>query len=356
MDWLRKTITRRGAIGLLVGSTLIPAATRYARAEEVNAAEPLRWPRPLFVDSTIIDINSKPGLQRIVLKMDKDYWVRIGPNTKGRIETTEIKLIGGRNIVIVGGHIVREGNTETNDPRTGERRTRAGVTLNILGHRGTAYVEGLLIDNAKQFGADGFNLGGADTGGLRESGDFVLQNIHIRGVNGTATAENKKPINHADGMQLWGPIRTLKINNMTICSNYQGLNVQPQSRIGMAELRRLNLRYPNPSNRSGQANGYALWLGSGRPFGEPANYILEDVFVEPRIAWNAPWLKTSIAPDASMPNGAKAVEGREDRAYWDRLGREDQRIAGYVTRGIPPKGDFCPASRIINDRGEVIYR
>ncbi|PZR88611.1 MAG: hypothetical protein DLM68_07165 [Hyphomicrobiales bacterium] len=321
-------------------------------------ADALTESPPSLVDAATIDIHSGPGVQRFVLAPDKDYVFRIGPESNGFVVTTEIKIIGGRNISIVGGHIKRADNTPTNDAAdTGERRTRADSSLNILGQSGVVYVEGLLIDNNGQFGVDGLDLGGGDVGGQLKSGDFILKNIHIRGVHGTSNAQNGKPVQHADGLQTWGPVRSLKIDGMTIYSSCQGINIQPQFSIGLAEVKHLNLRYPIPDVASGGANCFAFWLGDGRHnmFGFPARYEFEDVYVQARKAWNAPWQNTSIAPDSGMPHGVKLVPGYKDRAYWTTLVRDDQIVSGYISEGIPPGGDFCPPERIADDAGKVVY-
>lgn len=341
--------TRRGLLQFGAGVALLALLPAVPIQAMTQTRPPLQSPET-------VDIHSKPGLQRFVLKDGRDYIFRIGPDSSGRIITTEIKIIGGRNIEMIGGHIIRANDTPTNDAWTGQRIDPSGSTLNLLGHTGTAWIEGVLIDANDQFGVDALDLGGADLSNIQDSGDFILHNIHIRGVSGNHTAKNKKAVAHADGLQFWGAVRSLRATFITVYSGNQGINIQPENPLGLVEFDRCNLRYPDPDITHGRANGYALWLGDGHPYINPAKYVFKDVYVEMRQAWNAAWEKTSIAPDISMPNGARLVKGTTDRATWVTLGSPNQAVTGYVTKGIPPGGDFCPPSRIVDDAGHVIYK
>ena len=224
------------------------------------------WPGRAGPDAPVLDhpqtitVESKPVPQHFRLKPDQDYVVRIGPASGGFIETPGVKIVGGRNIVLIGGHIKRPDGSATNDPATGAPNPNhtAKGTLNLLGQSGTTYVAGLLIDNDNQFGADGIDFGGADIGGGMASGDFVLRDIRIEGVAGMAHAANGHAVLHADGMQAWGPLRSLSLDAVTVVSSYQGLNFQPEFPLGLVTLNRVNLRYP-----PGDAHGYAFWLGTG---------------------------------------------------------------------------------------------
>ena len=321
----------------------------------------LTWKPPQLTNPITIDLNSSPKIQRFVLDPNRDYLLRVGPDSKGFIVSNEIKIVGGRNIVLIGGHIKRAEGTRTNDPDTGVRDRSGGiVTLALIGQTGTTYVEGLLIDNNNQFGADGLDPGGSDRGGPMQSGDFILQNVRIENVVGTARATNGAAVEHADAIQVQGGVRSLSLDHVTVSSSYQGFNFQPEFQIGLVQAVHSNARYPDPDYHDGGANGYAFWLGDGADpnKNKPASYSFTDVYVQDRIdKWGDPWIKDSIAPDVTMPGGAKPMPGDPPRAYWTNLAFPNQTVTGNVTEGLPPGGDFVTESMIIDTAtGDVIYR
>lgn len=321
------------------------AALFWLAGTGIAAAAP---PAPALDHPLTIAIENRPTPQHFRLKPGQDYIFRIGPSSGGFIESSGIKIVGGRNIVIVGGHIKRPDGSQTNDPETGQPNHVPKVTLNLLGQTGTTYVAGLLVDNNGQFGADGIDFGGADIGGGMQSGDFVLHDVRIEGIAGTVRAANGHPVAHADGVQFWGPVRSLTIDDATIVSSYQGLNLQPEFPLGHVTLNRVNLRYP-----PGEAHGYAFWLGDGQGLTNPTQYELHDVYVAPRGDGALPWQDSAIAPDTRMPNGARMRDART--ATWDHLVTPDQTVDGHVTLGIPPQGDYCPAARLVDAAGLAVY-
>ena len=176
----------------------------------------------------------------------------------------------------------------------------------------------------------------------------VFRNVHVRGVTGTTMG------NHADGLQVIRPVDFLLIDGMTVYSTYQCINLQPEFPIGLAWLRNCNTRYPNPDFRSGGANGYSFWIGDNATnpkLNHPAQYKFENVYVEERTHfWDLRWENGSVGPPTKAPGGCRLVAGHSDWAEFPSFN-----VEGHVTRGIPPAGDFCPASKIVNDAGMVAY-
>jgi len=314
-----------------------PFAARIAR----GAAMP-EWTAPALTNPQLLEIKSDHSQSFIELDPNADYTVRIGPDSGGVVVRRALRLHGGRNIALIGGHLRRAPDTPTNTP-DGAKTRYPGELFSIGGHTGTAYIEGLVIDNGDNYGVDGIHVG-SDTGG-----SYVFRNVHVRGVTGTTVG------NHADGLQVIRPVDYLLIDHMTVYSSYQGINIQPEFPIGLAWLRHTNTRYPNPDFRSGGANGYSFWLGDradNPKLAHPAKYRFEDVYVEERTHfWDLSWEDGSVGPPAKAPGGCRRVAGHSDWAEFPHLG-----VEGHVNKGIPPQGDFCPASTIVDGSGAVIYR
>lgn len=300
------------------------------------------WTAPRLTDPQVLEIRSDSSQSFIDLDPNADYLVRIGPSSDGVVVRHALRLQGGRNVVVIGGCIRRARQTPTDAP-DGAKTRFPGELFTVRGHTGTAYVEGLLLDNGDNYGVDGIHVG-SETGGT-----YVFRNIHVRGVAGNIRG------NHADGLQVIRPVDHLLIDGMTVYSTYQGINLQPEFPIGFAWLRNCNTRYPNPDFRSGDANGYSFWLGDSRlnpKLDHPARYRFENVYVEERTHfWNLAWENGSVGPPSKAPGGCRLVPGHPD---WAEFPAFD--VEGHVSRGIPPGGDFCPASRILSAAGRVEYR
>lgn len=314
-----------------------PFAARFALADATPS-----WTAPPLANPQTLDIKSDQSQGFIELDPNVDYRVRIGPDTGGVVVRRALRLHGGRNIVLIGGCIKREADTPTNTP-DGTKTRYPSELLNIAGHTGTAYVEGVLIDNGDNYGVDGIHVG-SDTGG-----SYVFRNVHVRGVTGSTRGS------HADGLQVIRPVDSLLIDHMTVYSSYQGINIQPEFPIGLAWLRSTNTRYPNPDFRSGGANGYSFWLGDradNPKLDHPAKYKFEDVYVEERTHfWDLSWEDGSVGPPAKASGGCHVMAGHPEWAEFPRLN-----VEGHVSKGVPPLGDFCPASSILDGSGKLIYR
>jgi hypothetical protein len=317
--------------------TFLPWAARYAPAAEMPS-----FSAPLLTNPQTVDIKSDNSQGFIQLDPDRDYLIRIGRDTGGVVVRHALRLRGGRHVVVIGGCVRRAPDTPTNTS-DGARSRYPSELFNITGHTGTAYVEGLVIDNGDNYGVDGIHVGS------NNAGNYVFRNVHVRGVAGNKTG------NHADGLQATGAVNMLLIDGMTIYSTYQGMDIQAVFPLGYAWLRNCNLRYPNPDFRSGSANGYSFWLAgenTGQKLDHPAKYKFDNFYVEERTHfWDFPWENGSIAPPAKAPGGSRLVAGHPDWAEFPNFN-----VEGHVTKGIPPGGDFCTVGRILNSAGVVSYQ
>jgi hypothetical protein len=95
----------------------------------------------------------------------------------GTTVTNQIKIVGGRNLRLIGGHIA---------PEDGVR-----FCLRIVDITGSAFFEGLLID-AKNLTGDGINVSGKK--GFAP--EVYLQNVRVLNINGFAAGEHALIASH----------------------------------------------------------------------------------------------------------------------------------------------------------------
>lgn len=268
-----------------------------------EAATLLTWARPALANPITIKLGTGPTSHS--LNPSKDYVIRF-PRTK-KVGYTLIE--GGRNIVIIGGHI-------TIPSTAGQVRG----ALYIKGATGTVHIEGLLIDGSGGRAADGIDI-------AAPRAVVQLQNIRVVGLHGTYDGH------HADIVQPFGGVGELRIDRR---SDYQGLFLkqEPNGPIGAIDLRRIDLSYPaaNPHGNTGSL----LWLTHPDLTGCAAPPTrLAAVYVTPRggqaLGDQAIW------PNTHNPPTCRAVQQGERLRF-----PATPAITGEVRLGPPPGGSFVP--------------
>jgi hypothetical protein len=277
---------------VLVGASSATFPHRLVRAPHVPAAATLYWPSPTLSHPTTIKVTNDNT--RLILEPDKDYVIQMPPTPV----TSEggVWLVGGRNIVMVGGEIFND------TPIADGTETDLAYGLYLKDQTGTVHLEGLWIH--------GRGIGQAVV--LSENNGATVQLQHSR-------LETLHPVGyvHTDGIQSWSGPRRLRLFDVTIVTAGVGLQTQPHQfgpqTIDTWEYRRLNIRQTT-------AAAYALWK-------EPAaggwwREIHEDIWVRNRgyLAW---------------PNLAYCNPGGKGRVEGTRL-----------NLGVPPGGDFVPEGSV----------
>ena len=191
-------------------------STADADADPVTSRRSFTWAPPRLTLPTTIDVGREGG--QFDLQSGRDYVVKVG-----RRLTDQVRLVGGRNIVLIGGHITI--------PWAGaDASISSRLGLYLKGRTGTVHVEGLLIDNA----------GGDLTEGIQiNAPDAVVQieNCRIKGIH--ARDEVNFTDNHPDLIQPWGGVKALRVDRFTGSSDYQGILLKEDAGpIGSADLRR----------------------------------------------------------------------------------------------------------------------
>jgi hypothetical protein len=264
----------------------------------------LRWPRPTLIDPTTISLGN--GYTETKLDPTKDYIIDL-PSTK-KVGAT--LLMGGHNIVIVGGSITIPTGTTWDAERRG---------IYVKDATGTVHIEGVLIDGSGGGYFDGIGIAAPEA-------TVQLENDRIVGVKGGFEGF------HGDIVQPWGGVRDLRIDHLTGKSGYQGLTlVEEFGPIGSAEISNVDLTYTASPEPRELAGGYMLWLTSDNCKGYPIQF--SEVYIRPRADRT---LGTSVWPPDKWPTLACHAESETD-VTWPNLP-----ITGAVREGPAPKS-FVPA-------------
>lgn len=271
-----------------------PPTTRSSPAK-------LRWAPPTLEKPSTIQLgvdNPVPGL-----RPDRDYIIKL-PNA---IRTRATILRGGRNVIIMGGHVALANldNTAADDA---EKRA-----FYIKDCTGTVHIEGVLIDGAKSGEYDAFAIAAPPA-------TVQLENIRVIDVHGTFKTF------HGDIVQPWGGVKELRIDRMTGSTSYQGLQIdQDHGPIGREIIQHVNL--------TGSGN-YKVWLTKNEA-DKPPSISLREVYVTPPPGRA---LADSVWPPARDKEAGAVASADGSEVTWPKL----PFIQGSIRLGPPPGGDFVP--------------
>lgn len=310
----RRRGARRAAVLLASAAAIVAllGACEDRPSAQTLPSAGLRWAPPTLSEPTTIDLST--GASKLTLDRDKDYIIRMPAQKK----VGATWLIGGRNIVIVGGHTTIPRGTPPGRANDGYRRN-----IYINDATGTVHIEGLLIDGSGGGDADGIDIAAPQA-------TVQIQNVRIVGLRGRHAGF------HADVVQPWGGVKDLRIDRLTGSSNYQGLQIVGPGPIGTATVSNVNLfQAAGPYDKG----GHMIWLAGHRCASVPIT--LENVWVKPR---RGRWLGDSVWPqDRRTFARRRSCVGRASRrvASWPRLP-----VTGVVRAGTPRSGDFVPKGSV----------
>lgn len=283
-------------------------AGRLVNLTEIPPSDRLRWSPPVLSNPITI-IRTTSGT--INLDPTRDYIIELPVKL-----TSGIAIVGGRNIVIIGGHIeipLQAGNPPSISSRRG---------LLIRDVTGTVFIEGLL-------------LGGADLSEAiqidSQQATVILQNIRAEDVH----ARNQMSFsdNHPDCLQPYGGYTTLRVYRFSCRTDYQGFYLHPDLGTFPGET---TLEYVNI--RSYTSTRYMFWSSISALSGDiELNNFWIDVPPE-RVGGLGKAVWTDVNNTVS-PAILSVDAGGNPIAYWEN---HDPAIQGHITQGIPPAGDFVP--------------
>jgi hypothetical protein len=271
-----------------------------------DPAEPrLTWAPPRLTTPTTIKVGSEGG--QFNLAPGKDYVVRIRDvNAVGGV-----RLIGGRNIVVIGGHITIPWAGK--DASIGDR-----LGLYLKNQTGTVHVEGLLIDNAGGDLSEGIQISAPDA-------VVQIENCRIEGIH--ARDEANFTDNHPDLIQPWGGVKALRVDGFTGVTDYQGFFlVGSHGAIGKVDLRNANIIGTGTSR-------YLFWQEDGVPVG------LRNIWMTPAKNRSLGW---SVWPDKNAADPRTAIVNPDGSVQWQSA----TGITGRIFSGDPPNGDLVTSSSV----------
>ncbi|HEY8454086.1 MAG TPA: hypothetical protein VIL34_00680 [Actinopolymorphaceae bacterium] len=172
-------ITRRKALGV-VGAAVAGTLVAPSSPASGSTQPPLNWPPPSLTDPETIPVGASGHARD--LNVNRDYIIEL-PST---IRTTGLIVEGGRNVVIVGGHIRLP-------VYTGDGLARA---IYIIGNQGVVHIEGVLIEAVAEGLGDGIAIQAPDS-------IVQVQRCRIMDIQG------RQSVFHGDVIQPWGGVRYL---------------------------------------------------------------------------------------------------------------------------------------------------
>jgi hypothetical protein len=325
----------------LIGGQSSQTAISSSRVQ--GAGVTLPWAPPTLSNPITIRLPNS-GNVSLNLNNADDYIIKY-PTVR---RVGETQLIGGRNIVIIGGAstIGPHKGTQTRNIQLSDK---PGVKDGRVIH-----IEGLDIDASGGGQADGIGI-------ATPSAIVQIENVRITGLIGHLSAT------HADVIQTWGGVKALRMYDVTGASRYNDLYLRRENSplgppIGPVTLDHVNMfGYVNPSGWDVHSTIRALAIGT-----QPANndcdsdhqcgaanpdsstnckltspVTLTDFYgISPadplqQFVWPADYMQPAGCPATTTLAGLGA--------YWPHL---TSLVSGVINLGPPPGGDFVPAGSV----------
>ncbi len=307
---------------------------------KAQTGTPLTWSPPALTNPTKIEIgyDTDPAFVRItkqVYPYTSTSVDRLPANGKIGISlnTGEDALIAlpkdkplavggvvignGRNVQIIGGQIM--GLNPANDS--------VRAVLRFAGQSGSVYVEGLILDANNQYGLDGLLVGSVRHAPSRVA-DVYVQNCLIKGTTSTTKGL------HADAFQYYGATHWTRMDRVSVEAQYQGFFLDPQNDIDGIDLRRVDMKYTDPT----QGKGYLFFLRVETNRSRHPAVSLEEIYVDEAINRN-PWERLIVYPPINRANGGRMLEpGKMSFPAFPE-------VKGSVIKGKPSAGPFVDETK-----------
>ncbi|MCZ2804763.1 hypothetical protein O2W18_06615 [Modestobacter sp. VKM Ac-2983] len=298
--WVEYTLAASGeavtvrvdpATGKVVGGTTTPPP----------AASEISWePAAGWETHPVRSVPATPG-QQTLLKGTGDVVLDL-PDTV----TGPIIIDGYRHVTIIGGSIRALPVSQIN-----------GIDQRLVYVRnvtGTVHIEGVLLDGG---------VAGAETDGITANGARTIlqvQNVRVVGLDGLQST------NHADAIQTWLGLKELRVDEFTAESDYQGIKFALTNTHVMDKV---TIRDTNLT-ATGTGARYLYWMDPDDLF--PIELV--NVWVDP---YGTQTLGKTVWPGNTNLTNAAVISG--GTACWPTM----EKVAGCISEGQPPAGDFVPA-------------
>jgi hypothetical protein len=287
-------------VGVTAGLALALTAGASATGTTVAPA-PLHWAPPALAAPETITVPATDG--RVVMDTSKDYVVQVGHLSA----CGGLALVGGRNVLVVGGEITIPGACASAYDRT---------AVKVLGNAGTVHLEGVLIDGP-------YTHDGIVTASPRTT--LQIEDVRIEGLR---TMDE----NHPDCVQTQAGLGRLRVDHFTCATELQGffLNEQPGP-VGHVEIRNTDIT------------------------GTPGKLFFVQVSRRIPIALSNVWIHTDTpwAPFGFLvypPKNGRTFAGTYNRRRRAVVSRDGKRlwfvgsnIRGMIRKGLPAGGVLVPS-------------
>jgi hypothetical protein len=280
----------------------------------------LRWRSPQLLHPEVI--HASQGFNHLHLAANRDYIVVLPrPRLVG-----SLWIQGGHSLVIIGGHVTVP--TSANQLDNDADDTDDDIYLE--GQTGTVHLEGLLLDAMHNVMFDAIDINAPRA-------VVEIERVRVTGLYGSDRTQ------HADAVQTWGGVRTLRIFDLSIVGDYQGLTVDPAlGPVGDAEIDNVDLTLepvPTPLRAISVGGGHMIWLTRAANTCESGRVKFSRVYLLDLATRQLP-PRNTVWPqvDSALPCRAHLQAGR---VFWPRLP-----VTGSVVLSAPPHGSFVPSGSV----------
>ena len=267
----------------------------------------LTWAPPSL--SNPITINVTNANKQLFLDTAKDYRLNITEKLTGN---PGLYINGGHNVVVIGGHV------EMPTAGTSSYWDRTGVK--VLNSTGVVHLEGLLIDGA--YLADGIVTGAP-------SATLQIENVRVEYVHATADE-------HPDCLQTQAGLGGLHIDRFSCSTELQGLFLSDApGPVGACDIRNTNIvgrpgkvLFWQQSKSVGPISLSNVWLYTAQPWSDFGYWTYPN--------------REGVTYLGTTDTTRRAVVS-SDGSNSTFIGSN---ISGQMNKGMPPGGDFVPASKV----------
>jgi hypothetical protein len=267
----------------------------------------LTWAPPALTSPVTIEVTN--ANKQLNLDKSRDYVLKIKEKLVGR---PGLWIEGGRNVVVVGGHI------EMNSEGTSSYWDRTAVKVRYS--TGVVHLEGLLINGA--YLADGIVT-------AAPAATLQIQNVRVENAHATGSE-------HPDCLQTQAGLGALRIDRFSCSTQLQGIFLQAASsdlKVGPADIRNTNIE--------GAGGKYLFWQETK----DVGPISLSNVWIkgnDPKWADFGMWVWPNKNAEGQSDPTRRAIVS-SDGSY---LTFQNSNISGRIYKGAPSGGDFVPRSLV----------
>lgn len=307
------TSTEPATTTTLVAPTTTAEPMPTTTSITITPGNVLTWPPPAGWESFQTQAVPTSG-GTINLTAGQDYRLIMPASPVNK----RIRVVGGRHVVVIGGEINIDTDWATDDDQN---------ALWFDSQTGTIHVEGIWAHGA--FINDGVK-------GSAGAAVWQVQQCRLDELQGTQAGY------HCDGFQPFGGFQALRIDLVTVYSQFQGLMMNADANRWLTtDLRRVNFgQYLTPDSTARTFNLISGTNPDGFPRLEGPVHFGGDCYLQARTTS----ITSSIAPAAWFTvSGSGASEVASPNPDGWSGTNPGLQMDGQIKEGLPPGGEYVPA-------------